>query len=152
VSQINASTAVDNAIREPSSRFNELSSEQFIEIMFTELSNQDPFQPNDSSALLEQLNSIRSIESDIELTNKLEELVFDNQLTSASGMIGNLIEGRTATQDTVTGFVVSVVRQGEDVTLELDNGARVPVENVLTIVDPSIFGEAGTTTDEDAPA
>lgn len=152
MSQINASTAVDNAIREPSSRFNELSSEQFIEIMFTELSNQDPFQPNDSSALLEQLNSIRSIESDIELTNKLEELVFDNQLTSASGMIGNLIEGRTATQDTVTGFVVSVVRQGEDVTLELDNGARVPVENVLTIVDPSIFGEAGTTTDEDAPA
>ena len=53
------------------SRFNELSSEEFIKIIFTELQNQDPFKPNDSGALLEQLNSIRSIESDIEMSNRL---------------------------------------------------------------------------------
>ena len=40
------------------SRFDSLSSEDFIRIMFAELANQDPFQPNDSAALLDQLNSI----------------------------------------------------------------------------------------------
>ena len=54
-----------------SNRFNELSSEDFMQIIFTELQQQDPFEPNDSSALLEQLNSIRAIESDIELTKNL---------------------------------------------------------------------------------
>ena len=39
-----------------SNRFNELSSEDFMKIIFTELQQQDPFEPNDSSALLEQLN------------------------------------------------------------------------------------------------
>ena len=56
-------------------RFNELSSEDFLQIIFTELQQQDPFEPNDSSALLEQLNSIRAIESDIDLTKKLEDIV-----------------------------------------------------------------------------
>ncbi|MEM7227920.1 MAG: flagellar hook capping FlgD N-terminal domain-containing protein [Planctomycetota bacterium] len=139
MSSISSSLGVDSALREPTSRFNELSSEEFIQIIFTELSNQDPFEPNDSSALLEQLNSIRSIESDIELTDKLESLVTENKLASASSMIGKLVEGRSEDFDSVTGFVVSVLRQGDDITLELDNGVRVPSDNVLTIVDPSIF-------------
>ena len=66
MSAINALTGGSTASA-PTSRFTELSSEEFIKIIFTELQNQDPFKPNDSSALLEQLNSIRSIESDIEL-------------------------------------------------------------------------------------
>jgi flagellar hook assembly protein FlgD len=43
-----------------SSRFSEMSSEDFMKIIFTELQSQDPFKPNDSGALLEQMNSIRS--------------------------------------------------------------------------------------------
>ena len=69
-------------------RFNEMSSEDFIRIIFTELSNQDPFEPNDSGALLEQLNSIRSIESDLQLVDQLQSLVFENQLGAAAGLIG----------------------------------------------------------------
>jgi len=38
------------------SRFSEMSSEDFMKIIFTELQSQDPFKPNDSNALLEQLN------------------------------------------------------------------------------------------------
>ena len=35
------------------SRFNELSSDEFIKIIFTELQNQDPIKPNDSGARLQ---------------------------------------------------------------------------------------------------
>jgi len=42
-------------------RFNELSSDDFLQIIFAELTNQDPLEPQDTGALLEQLNSIRQI-------------------------------------------------------------------------------------------
>ena len=45
--------------------FSSLNSEQFVKIIFTELSKQDPLQPNDSKALLEQLSSLRNIQSEI---------------------------------------------------------------------------------------
>ena len=93
-----------------------------MRIIFTELQQQDPFEPNDSSALLEQLNSIRAIESDIELTENLQDIVFQNQLATAGNLIGKTIEGLTATNDRVVGNVFAVVREGNDVTLQLDTG------------------------------
>jgi hypothetical protein len=111
------------------------------ESRFTALSTQDPFQPNDSAALLEQLNSIRSIESSIQLSEQIGSLVKHNQLAAASSMIGKFIGGLNESLDRVAGYVVSVVRQGDDIHLELDNGWFVPFENVETVVDPSIFGD-----------
>jgi flagellar basal-body rod modification protein FlgD len=137
MSQISAFNSTDAAIRSaPTSRFNEMSSEDFIKIIFTELSNQDPFQPNDSAALLQQLNSIRSIESDIKLQDQLKNLVFENQLSSARAMIGKFIGGLTDDNNRVAGFVVSVIRQGDNVNLELDNGWIVPIKGVETVIDP----------------
>ena len=124
-----------------SNRFNELSSEDFMQIIFTELQQQDPFEPNDSSALLEQLNSIRAIESDIELTKNLEDIVFQNQLATAGNMIGKTVEGLTATNDRVVGNVFAVVREGNDVTLQLDSGWEIPANNVQVIVDPASLPE-----------
>lgn len=142
MSQISAFNPTDSAVRPaPTSRFNELSSEEFIKIIFTELSNQDPFQPNDSAALLQQLNSIRSIESDIQLQDQLKDLVFENQLSSASGMIGKFVGGLTADNNRVAGFAVAVIRQGQDVNLELDNGWIVPIGNVETVIDPDQLPE-----------
>ena len=143
MSQIAATAGLDAAARGVAtpSRFQEMSSEDFIRIIFTELSNQDPFQPNDSAALLEQLNSIRSIESDITLTEKLDALVLQNQLASAGGLVGKFVGGLTTTSERVAGFVIGVSRAGDDVNLELDNGWVVPMNNVETILDPSVFDQ-----------
>ena len=138
ISTIGSNSATQQSSNIPSG-FSEMSTEDFIKIIFTELSAQDPFKPNDSGALLEQLNSIRSIESDIKLTDQLGALVTENQLSSASGMIGKFIGGLTAENDRVAGFVVSVIRQGDDITLELDNGWHVPISGVETVIDPDLL-------------
>jgi flagellar basal-body rod modification protein FlgD len=117
-------------------RFSELSTEDFVKIIFTELSNQDPFQPNDSAALLEQLNSIRSIESDLTLMDRLGDLVLENQLASASNLIGKMVTGLTEDAQRVTGQVVSVIRQGQDVLLELDGGDLLAMKSLEAIVAP----------------
>lgn len=146
MSQISGYSALDSTSeRNVTSQFSEMTSEDFIEIMFTELTNQDPFQPNDSQALLEQLNTIRSIESDISLTDQLETLVTENQLASASTMIGKFIGGMTEDNNRVAGYVVSVIRQGDSVTVELDTGWLVPAEGIETIIDPSLFEDEGET-------
>ncbi len=126
-------------MRSPSNGFGEMTSEDFIRIIFTELSNQDPFQPNDSSALLDQLNSIRSIESDIKLTAQLEALVFGNKMASAGNLLGQIVGGLSQTNDRVLGFVISVNKQGDEVFLELDTGDFIPFDNVETVVDPIVF-------------
>ena len=147
MSQISAFNPTDAALQSNvPSQFSKMSSEDFIKIIFTELSNQDPFQPNDSAALLEQLDSIRSIEADLKLTDQLQSLVFENQLASASGMIGKFIGGLANDNQRVAGFVVSVIRQGDQVNLELDNGWVVPIGGVETVIDPDQLPEAPAAT------
>jgi flagellar basal-body rod modification protein FlgD len=137
MSQIPAIDPTDAALRSTaSSGFSSMSSADFIRIMFTELANQDPFAPSDSSALLEQMNSIRSIESNIDLMERLDTLVFENKLSSAANLIGKDIQGLTPDGLRVEGAVTTVMRFGDDVRLELANGWRISIDNVETIKQP----------------
>src|SRR5437868_13353643 len=85
------------------SQFSKMTSQDFIKIIFTELSNQDPLQPNDSQALLNQLDSLRSIESNIKLTDQLNSLVAQNQFASAGNLMGKVVGGLTADHQQVVG-------------------------------------------------
>ena len=105
MSAINALTGSAGANSVKGSRFNDLSSEEFIKIIFTELQNQDPFKPNDSGALLDQLNSIRSIESDIDMSKRLQSIVSQNQLSTAGGLIGKRVAGLNVESERVGGTV-----------------------------------------------
>ncbi|MFK7961428.1 MAG: flagellar hook capping FlgD N-terminal domain-containing protein [Phycisphaerales bacterium] len=121
------------------SRYSELNSEEFIRIIFTELQNQDPLQPSDTKALLEQLNSIRQIESDLELTSNIQSLVTENQLSTAGGLIGTYVTGRTNDFNPAEGWVVSAARRGDQIMLGLDDGSEVSLENLQEVVNPSAF-------------
>lgn len=112
------------------SRFSEMSSEDFMKIIFTELQSQDPFKPNDSNALLEQLNSIRSIESDMQMEERLNSVVFQNQMSTAGGLIGKRVAGLTADAQRVGGVVKSVSRSEDTITLNLENGWIIPMDNL----------------------
>jgi flagellar basal-body rod modification protein FlgD len=121
--------------------FSDLTSEEFVKIMFTELANQDPLKPNDSAALLDQMSSLRSIQSDIELSSKLESMVSQNQLAAAGGLIGKYISGLSTGNLRVEGEVISVSRTNSGPVLNLTNGYRVPFDNVDEMIDPSFFDD-----------
>jgi flagellar basal-body rod modification protein FlgD len=124
-------------------RMSDLSSEQFIQILITELQNQDPFNPNDTSALLEQISSIRNIESQMDLQTSMEALVSQNQVASAGGMIGKYVEGHNASNNVVGGVVTSVRVSGDEIILELDSGYSMNMDRVLTISDAAPLSEGG---------
>ncbi len=121
--------------------FSALNSEDFVKIMFTELSNQDPLKPNDSSAMLDQLSSLRSIQSDIDLSSKLEAVVTQNQLATAGALIGRWVSGLTNQNQAVIGEVESVSRTSDGAFLNLSNGFTVPFKNVDTMLAGNPFAD-----------
>jgi flagellar basal-body rod modification protein FlgD len=115
------------------SAFATLSSEQFVRIIFTELTNQDPLAPNDTSKLLDQMSSLRSIEADLQLQQKLDALVNANQFATAGSLIGAKVSGLSEQSIRVEGVVESVLRTRDGVVLQLLSGVRVPFKNLDTI-------------------
>jgi len=113
--------------------FADISSDQFIKIMITELANQDPLEPQDSAALLDQLSNLRNIESQLSLQDNLKTLVLQNQIASAGGMIGKTVDGLDGNNNKVTGLVKSVRVEGDNVVLELDTGKSVAMDRVTAI-------------------
>jgi len=114
-------------------RFSELTSEDFVKIMFTELSNQDPSQPQDSSKLLEQISSLRDIESNMQLMTQISDLVGENQFASAANLIGKHVIGKNEEFESVQGTVTSASIENDKIILTLESGERVPFKNVEQI-------------------
>lgn len=118
-------------------RFAELSSNEFINILVTELKNQDPFEPNDSAQILEQLSSLRNIEAFSELQDQLGTVVDQMQVAQAGAMIGRLVEGVDSRNNQVVGQVTSVrVVHGKGV-LELDTGRSLEMDRITRIMTPA---------------
>lgn len=115
-----------------------LDSDQFMRIIFAELSAQDPLAPNDTKALLEQLSLIRSIQSDLGIAEKLESVVKRNELTASATLVGQFVTGRDESFNDAAGFVDSVLVTDKQVFLNLSSGARVPLDHVEEIIDPEI--------------
>lgn len=121
--------------------YSSLTSEDFTKIIISELSNQDPLSPSDTNALLEQLSTIRSIQSDIDLSDKLKNLVTENQLASASNMIGKVVGGLDEENYRVIGQANSVSKTKDGVFLNLSNGSRVNMNDIDGVIDPSQLTE-----------
>lgn len=125
----------------------EISTEQFLKIMITELQQQDPLAPVDNQQLLQQVSQIRSLEMTSELNESFKLLpsqlnesfrsfLMQQQITSAGGMIGKLVSGVNAVGEQVSGVVASVRVENDEIFLELDDGKQMSMSRVSTIAEP----------------
>ena len=116
-----------------SNPYADLESGEFVQLLVQQLSNQDPTNPQDSSKILEQLSSIRNIESQMELQTQLKNLVTQNQVAKASGLIGKTVQGVSSDNEPVEGNVTAVRVQDDKAVLELDTGKRLSMGRVTMI-------------------
>lgn len=119
--------------------YSSLSSGDFLKIIFTELTNQDPLAPSETKDLLEQLSTIRAIQSDVDLGERLESMAKQNEITSSSSLVGKFVTGKTASGSETAGYVdsVSITRDGP--VLNLSSGTRVPLKSLTEVIDPSLL-------------
>jgi len=143
-----------------------LNTEDFLKILVTELTNQDPFEPMKNQDLLAQIASIQQLESSQIMTDtltnvgdrfdgvvdKLGEFLDREQLGSASQMVGQFVTGITADGGLAAGKVTAVnISQGE-IMLELDTGELIGLNQMTRLSghDQSLVGAlvVGPTTED----
>jgi len=124
-----------------------LTSQDFIKMMVTQLQNQDPLQPTSNSELLSQMSQIGQLQSATDLQSSLKTMVLQNQIGAAGNLIGKSVTGVDDTTAPVSGVVKSVSVANNTVTLNLDNGKSLGLNNVTTIAgQPTGTTTTGTTT------
>ena len=144
MSAIGSISGGSTAAASSSDAFSAMSSEDFIRVMFTELTNQDPLAPSESKDLLEQISTIRSIESDIDLSNRLQEMSRQNEIASASTLVGKFVTGRNEAGVEVAGYVDSVSITADGPVMNLGTGYRVSLSDLIEVVDPNLIdGDGG---------
>ncbi len=120
------------------SGFSAMSSADFSKIIFTELGKQDPLQPNDTNALLQQISALRSIQSNMDLSTQLGDLVAQNEFASAMSLIGRGVSGIDDLGSRVQGTVRSISRTSDGAVATLVDGTRVGIKHLDQV-------DAGTT-------
>ncbi len=111
----------------------DLNPSDFIKLMITQLQNQDPTNPVKNGELLGQISQISQLQSSTTLTSTLQDLTQQNQVGSASNLIGKVVSGLDDGNDPVTGLVTSIKVAGGKVNLQLDNGKELGLGRVTDI-------------------
>ena len=87
---------------------NDIDLNGFLKLILTELQNQDPLNPTDNAALLQQVAELRGISSNDQLVSNLKGFSNTQELSTASSLIGETITGLDVGAKEVIGEVTSV--------------------------------------------
>ncbi len=134
-----ASTATQANPQSQSSGFNSLDTDQFLTLLITELQNQDPLDPTENAELIQQIGQIREIGSTDDLTRTLSTLRESQDLVTASGLIGQSIQGLSDAATEVDGVVdrVTVEADAENSTRKVKvhvGEQTIDIKNIRTIL------------------
>ncbi len=110
----------------------ELSREDFMKILVEELSQQDPMSPMENGEFLGQLVNIGNLEAISGLSANFKSLIFQNQLGSASGVLGKMVTGVSEDGRVVSGRADRLEVDGETLTL-LVGGERMRFDKILEV-------------------
>jgi flagellar basal-body rod modification protein FlgD len=128
VSNSSSSNSIAQAIGATSS--NLVSEQAFLQLLITQLKNQDPTNPADPTQFVSQLASFSSLEQQTQLNTQMTQ-VLDNSVTGLIGKTATVTDPSTSTgftSGTVSGIVYYA--NGPAVTINGNNYALSDIQNV----------------------
>ncbi len=124
-----------------SDAFSDMGMDSFIQLMITELQNQDPLNPMDNAQMLEQIGQIREIASNDKLSETLENLMLGQGITMASGLMGREVSALSDDTKRIQGIVDRVlIEDGEAKLIVIED----EVEYTVSVNNVSEILKAGT--------
>lgn len=114
ISTVASTTATSSAALQN----NKLGMEDFLKILLTQLTYQDPLKPVDNQEFMAQMAQFTSLEQTHQLNTKLEQLINNQAALQSVGLIGKTIDIASGSA-TVTGTVTSLSFRGDAPTLTL---------------------------------
>ncbi len=86
----------------------------FMKLLINEMQNQDPLDPMKNSEMVQQISQIREIGATDSLTNTLGRLASNQDLVTASGLIGQKVTGLADDASPVDGLVDRITVETDD--------------------------------------
>lgn len=123
---------VQTAARKP---VTELGKDQFLQILVTQLRNQDPMQPMQDKDFIAQMAQFSALEQTVNMAAQLTAL--RQSAGMAAGLIGKTVGWQETTSDGVvnhSGVVDSIVRR-DNIQYVKVGGKEVKIDDLLTISD-----------------
>jgi flagellar basal-body rod modification protein FlgD len=135
---VEASAGKDNAA---------LDKQAFLQLLITQLSNQDPSSPMDTDALMTQTTQMASMEALTELSTTQRESFALQMRANAAGLVGQQVSYAGADGAAVTGTATAVTFAGAVPTVTVD-GVEIAldaVSRITTRATPTTASTAATT-------
>lgn len=119
----------------PNLRAKGLSQEDFLKILLTQLTYQDPMKPVDNQQFLAQMAQFTSLEQTQQLNDKIAVLISNQAALQSVGLIGRTVD-IDFNGSTVTGTVTALSLSGESplVTVKTAAGATLPSISLSQVI------------------
>jgi flagellar basal-body rod modification protein FlgD len=120
--------------------FSAIDTDQFMKLLIAELQNQDPLEPMKNSDMVQQMSQIRNIGATDQLTRTLSNLRESQELVTASGLIGQKVQGLADDTTQVNGVVDRITvetdsqNDGRNVKVHVGN-QTMQIRNIRTILN-----------------
>jgi len=137
------STAISTIGATTAAAKNTLTTQDFLQLLSTELQNQDPLQPMDDTAYLAQMAQFTSLQQVSTLSNTMSQMSSNQQNLAASSYLGQMVTMNTGNNSTVSGLVTGVDLSGTTPNLQV-NGTSYPLTSLLSVSSASSSTTTGT--------
>ena len=104
--------------------------QDFMKILLTQLTYQDPLKPMDNQAFMAQMAQFTSLEQAQSLNGRVQQLIENQAALQSVGLIGRTVDVASSS-GTVTGTVLSLALNGEAPLLS------------IAVAGGSVLGEVG---------
>ena len=109
-----------------------LGKNEFLKLLTTQMSNQDPLEPMDSTAMIAQLAQFSALEQMENLNTQFESFRRDNGMALSYMLCGEQIELALSSGETVQGVVDKVSWQDDEAVIEM-NGEAYPFSSIISL-------------------
>ena len=100
----------------------------FLKLLMAEIKNQDPLSPVDTTQSVSQMATFSQVEQQVNANSKLDSIVSQLKIDQAASLVG-----KTVSDGTVSGSVVSVAIGDTGNTATLENGKTITIGPGVTI-------------------
>ena len=121
---IGAVTSTSNGLQA-----NSLTQQDFLKVLLTQLTYQDPMKPMDNQQFMAQMAQFTSLEQTQQLNNKIETLIGNQSALQSVGLLGRTVDITTAS-GTVTGAVTSLSLAGVTPLIALTTTAGATLADI----------------------
>jgi flagellar basal-body rod modification protein FlgD len=102
----------------------------FLKLLVTEMKNQDPTKPMDSTEYVAQLANFSNVEQSVQTNKKLDQILQGTTISQAGSLIGHKL---TSADGTVSGVISQIRIYDDGLMAILADGTEVPVASGVSI-------------------